>query len=175
LVGLADARRIAARHRLAIAEGCDPVAERAAQRGSGTFTELADRYLNEHAKKRNKSWEQAAYLARKHLLPRWGKLDAKSISRADVRQLMTSIEAPIVANQALAAASAIFSWAVKMEIVTVNPVQGVERNEVTSRSRILSDTEVPLFWRGFESIEPVRAGALKVIPLLGQRPGEVCP
>jgi hypothetical protein len=33
---------------------------------------------------------------------------------------MLRIEAPIVANQTLAAASAIFSWAIRQEILTLN-------------------------------------------------------
>ena len=40
-IGLADARRLAARIMLDVAEGKDPVAERRAERGSGTFADLA--------------------------------------------------------------------------------------------------------------------------------------
>src|SRR6266545_6549801 len=116
-VGLADARRMAARIKLAVAEGKDPAAERKAERGAGTFADLATRYLEEYAKRKNKSWKHTHdRLVRPHLLPRWGKLDAKSITRSDVRAMMGRIEAPVVANQVKAAASAIFSWAVKQEI-----------------------------------------------------------
>jgi integrase len=172
-VGLADARRIAARIRLAVAEGKDPVAERMAERGAGTFAEIAERYLDEHAKKKNRSWEQADYLVRKHLLPRWGKLDAKTIARADVRAAVAKIAAPVVVNQTLAAASAIFSWAMKQEILSVNPVRGVERNAVRSRERVLSDAEVAQFWRAFDDVGLICGAALKVLLLTGQRPGEV--
>jgi hypothetical protein len=50
-VGLADARRLAGRVMFQVAEGRDPLAERKAERGRGTFAELAAQYL-EHAKKR---------------------------------------------------------------------------------------------------------------------------
>jgi integrase len=172
-VGLADARRIAARIMAEVAEGKDPVAERMAERGSGTFAELAERYVEEYAKKKNKSWRQADALVRKHLLPRWAKLDAKSITRRDVRAMMGDIEAPVLANQVKAAASAIFSWGIKQEVITVNPCRGVDGNETRSRERVLSDSEVPRFWRAFDSAGLVRASALKVILLTGQRPGEV--
>jgi integrase len=172
-VGLGDARRIAAKARLAVAEGKDPVAERRAQRGAGTFAELASRYVEQHAKRKNKSWEQADYLVRRHLLPRWGKLTAKSISRADVRQAMERIAAPIVANQTLAAASAIFSWGIKQEIVSANPCKLVDRNPTKDRERVLTDAELPLFWTAFDSVGLVRFSALKTILLTGQRPGEV--
>jgi integrase len=173
-VGLGDARRIAARVRLAVAEGKDPAADRKAERGAGTFADLAERYVEQHAKKNNRSWEHTRdKLVRPHLLPRWGKLDAKTISRADVRALMRRIEAPSLANQVKLAASAIFTWAVKQEIVAVNPCTGVDNNETRDRERVLSDSELPKFWAAFDSAGLVRSSALKVILLTGQRPGEV--
>jgi integrase len=169
---LADARKLAAEVMLRVIRGEDPAAERKAQRGAGTFAELAARYL-EHAKRKNKSWEQAARLVRRCLLPRWGKLVAKSISRADVKGIKESLaDAPVLANQVLAAASAIFSWAVAEELVATNPCRGVERNETNSRERVLADSELPLFWRAFDAVG-VAGAALKVLLLTGQRPGEV--
>src|SRR5262245_59855832 len=53
LVPLADARRIAVRLRVAVAEGKDPATERRDQRDAGTFGELARRYVEEHAKRKN--------------------------------------------------------------------------------------------------------------------------
>jgi integrase len=175
-VGLSDARRIAVRIKLAVAEGKDPAAERKAERGAGTFAELAEQYVERHAKKKNKSWKHTQdKLVRPHLIPRWGHIDAKSITRADVRALMRRIDAPVLANQVKAAASAIFSWAVKEEIagIVVNPCIGVDNNETRDRERVLSDSEVPKFWRKFDSAGLVRSSALKVILLTGQRPGEV--
>lgn len=111
-IGLADARRLAARIMLDVAEGKDPVAERKAERSSGSFADLAGQYVELYAKRHNKSWKQAQALVAKHLLPRWGGMKASAIARADVRAMMIRIDAPIVANQTLAAASAIFTWAV---------------------------------------------------------------
>ena len=165
-IGLADARRLAARVMLDVAEGKDPGAERRAERLTGTFAELASQYVELHAKKHNKSWRQAEALVRRHLLPRWGKLKANAITRADVRAVMIRIDAPIVANQVLASASAIFSWAIKQEILTANPCKLVDRNPTTDRERVLSDAEVKLLW---ERLDP----GLRLILLTGQRPGEV--
>ena len=55
---------------------------------------------------------------------------------------MIRIDAPIVANQMLAAASAIFSWAIRQEILAVNPCKLVDRNPTKDRERVLSDAEV---------------------------------
>jgi integrase len=173
-VPLGDARRIAAKVKVAVAEGRDPAAERKAERGAGTFADLADRYVEQYAKKNNRSWEHTRNkLVRPHLLPQWGKLDAKSITRADVRALMARIEAPVLANNVLSAASAIFSWAVEQEIIAVNPCKGIDKNEEQSRDRVLSDSEIAKFWAAFDSAGLVRSSALKVILLTGQRPGEV--
>jgi integrase len=163
-LGLADARRMAARVMLDVIEGKDPVAERKAERASGTFADIAGQYVELYSKKHNKSWKQAEKLVARHLLPRWGKMKASAVSRADVRAMMILIEAPIVANQTLAAASAIFTWAVKQEIITVNPCHGVDRNPTNDRERVLSDDEAALLWPGLDP-------ALKLI--LAQRPGEV--
>jgi integrase len=172
-IGLADARKVAQQVRLDVAHGKHPVAERRAERSAGTFAELHERYLNEYAKKRNKSWRQAAALVERHLLPRWGTLRADSIMRKDVRAAVGRIASPTTANQTLAAASAIFTWGIAQEVVSSNPCRGVDRNTTKSRERILSDAEIPLFWAVFGDIPNESIGrALKAILLLGQRPGE---
>ena len=174
-IGLADARKLASRVMFQVAEGKDPAAERRAERNKNTFAELAERYVEEYAKKRNKSWRNTQKLVARNLLPRWGKLPAPDITRSDVRAMMASIEAPITANQTLASASAIFSWAIKQEHggVKINPCHGVERNETKSRERVLSDGEIAPFWGAFSEAGLLQGSALKLILLTGQRPGEV--
>lgn len=172
-IGLAAARVMAAEASLAVAKGADPAAEKRAQRGAGTFAELHGRYLDEHAKRFNKSWKQADALIRRHALPRWGALQASTINRSDVKQLMARIEAPIVANQTLTALSAIFTWALKQEIVAGNPCKAVARNPRGERERVLADSEVAPFWQALDDIDLMSASALRIILLTGQRPGEV--
>jgi integrase len=171
-IGLSDARKLAAKAMLAVAEGNDPAAEKRAERSAGTFTDLATKYVELYAKKNNKSWAQADALVRRHAIARWGKLQASSITRGDVKQMMVRIHSPSVANQTLAAVSAIFSWGMKQETVAANPCKLVERNESKSRERVLSTSELPKFWQAFGDLDPVRGAALKAILLLGQRPGE---
>jgi integrase len=173
-IGLAKARELAADVMYDVAKGKDPAAERAASRTAGTFEELVERYRR-YSEKKNKSWRQADALVRKRLLPRWAKLKASDISRSDVKQVIGRIEAPITANQVLASASAIFTFAIREEIggIKINPCVGVERNKTSSRERVLSDAEIPKVWRALDSVGPVEAMALRTILLCGQRPGEV--
>jgi integrase len=151
-----------------VAAGEDPQAERKAERTTGTFGELAERYLV-YAQKKNKSWRQADALVKRHLLPRWANL--QTVTRADVKAVMARCNSPTTANQVLASASAIFSWGVREELVATNPCIGIERNPTSSRERILSDSEIPAFWEAFDSV--YEGSALKVLLLTGQRPGEV--
>jgi len=172
-IGLADARTLAAEAMLAVARGKDPAAEKRAERGAGTFADLAGRYVEQYARKENKSWQQSDYLVRRYLLPRWGKLQAASIARADVKAMMARTEGPILANQILAAASAIFSWATREELLPANPCRGVTRNKTRSRERIFSNSEVPRFWTACDDVGLIEGRALRMILVTGQRPGEV--
>jgi integrase len=174
-VGLADAREMAGEAMLAVIKGKDPAAEKKAERSKGTFEELAAAYVEQYAKIHNKSWKQAEALIRSHALPRLGKLQAASITRDDIKTMMQRIAAPVLANQVVAAVSAIFSWAIKEEKgFTTNPAKLITRNPTKDRERVLSESEVPMFWQVFSGIDDVVQGAaLKAILLLGQRPGEV--
>jgi integrase len=172
-IGLADARRLAAEAMLAVAKGTDPAAEKKAECGAGTFADLHQRYLDGHAKKHNKSWRQGEALVSRYATPRWGKLQASTITRGDVKAIMGRIEAPIVANQTLAAVSAVFTWAIREEVLPANPCKLVARNPTRSRERVLADSEVPRFWAAFDDANLIIGAALKMILVTGQRPGEV--
>jgi integrase len=173
-IALADARSLAAELMLRVIKGEDPQAERRAKRDAGTFAELAQKYLEQYAQKRNKSWRQSDALIHRHVLPQWGKLPADTITRADVKALMRRLDdTPSTGNQTLAAVSAIYSWAVKEDILPANPCKLVDRNLTKSRERILSTSEIPLVWSAFDDAGPMIATALKLILVLGQRPGEI--
>jgi integrase len=179
-ISLGQARKLAQEVMYQKAQGKDPQGERRSQRRAGTFADLVEAYFRQHGEKQ-RSWKQFRYCADRHLLPAWGHLLPGSITRSDVKALMRTITAPVLANKVLAMASIIFSWAIREEVagVTANPCSQVDRNAVRSRERILSDSELPLFWNAFSQISEIRkfgeAGkVLKLILLTGQRPGEVC-
>jgi integrase len=171
-IGLSDARKLSAEAMLAVAKGGDPAADKKAQRSTGTFTELATRYREEYAKAHNRSWEQADKLVQRFAVPRWGKLQASSITRDDVKTLFSSITSKSVANQTKAHVSALFNWAIKEQILSANPAKLIDSNPTHGRERILSPSELPRFWEAFGELDPMRGAALKAILLLGQRPGE---
>jgi Arm DNA-binding domain len=171
-ISLSSARQEATRLRLAVHQGQDPASTSRASTSTGTFAVIAQRYVTEHSQRKNKSWKQAATLITRYVLPVFAEREASTISRADVRAMLAPITAPILQNQVLASTSAVFSWAVKQELLTNNPCRGVERHETSSRERVLSDAEVPLFFRAFTEAG-IPGLALQVLLLTGQRPGEV--
>jgi integrase len=173
IIPLADARVMAAEAMLAVAKGKDPAAERAAQRSRGTFQELAARYFELYASKRNKSWRQPEALIRSHALPRLGKLSAASITRSDVQTMMSRMASPSVATQTLAAVSAVFTWAIREQLLTANPCKLIDRHQTKDRERVLAESELPIFWRAFGELPAPQGAALKAILLTGQRPGEI--
>lgn len=180
VLGLSEARGEARRllAKMALDPALDVQAERKQRRHAKTFRELAERYVDEYAKRRNKSWRQADNLVSRYLVPAWGRRPAADLRRTDVRLVFRRITddgAPILANQVLAAASAIFSWAINEEIVELpaNPCRGIERNATARRSRKLEDNELQLIWPAFDACHLVKGAALKTLLLTGQRPGEV--
>ena len=166
-IGLADARRLAAKIMLDVIEGKDPAAERkrgAPHRHLRRSRRAVCRAARHRSTTRAGSRPSAGAPSPAAAL---GQAEGDPPSPAPTcAAMMVRIDAPIVANQVLAAASAIFSWAIRQEILTVNPCKLVDRNPTTDRERVLSDEEVRLLW---DKLDP----ALKLILLTGQRPGEV--
>ena len=99
------------------------------------------------------------------------KLKPGDITRADVKALIGKIEAPILANQVLASASAIFSWAIKQEMIPANPCKLVDRNATRQRidMSLALDLQVP-------NVHTVARGQVAVQRLaLFQHPWEELP
>ena len=165
-IGLADARRHAAKTVLDVLDGKDPVAQLQAARNQAplpNWRPTTSSCTRDGTTRAGRHREAGRALSAAPLgQDQSQRHHPHRRSRRDGRMS----EAPITANQVLASASAIFSWAVKQEIVAVNPCHGVDRNPTSDRERVLSDAEVATLW---PRLDP----ALKLLLLTGQRPGEV--
>jgi hypothetical protein len=89
-VSLADARELAREALLKVAKGGDPVLEKRAARNVLTFGELADRYLEEHAKPNKRSWEEDQRQLDSSLLPKWRNQPAGEITSDDLLTLLNA-------------------------------------------------------------------------------------
>jgi integrase len=180
-VSLAVARKRADAMRQQVAGGENPVEIKRRERELATlktFQALADRYLNEHARRHKRSADADERNLRKHIIPRWTNRRYDEIGRTDVIELVESLVTdgkPTLANRVQALVSSIFSFAMDADLVRGNPCSRLRRRgvEVIGR-RVLTDDEIRLFWPAIVQrpvSQPVGL-ALRLVLLTGVRPGE---
>jgi len=144
---LEQARASAERILGEIRDGADPSAERAAERKAESFEELAERYLDQHAKARLKPAGAADARAalNTYVLPIIGRHKLADVTRADVTRLHHSMRAkPIRANRVLALLSKMLNLAEKWGLRPdgSNPCRHVERYRENKRERYLNAEEL---------------------------------
>ena len=174
---LADARRRAQQVLGEVASGKDPGQVRQDARDAGTFGDLAQLYLDKHARAKKRSWRQDRRIIENELVPVWKTTRAREIRRRHVRELLEAIAerpAPIMANRVLALVRKIFNFGVAREVVEFNPCAQLERPSTErQRHRVLSDDEIRMFWTGLDGEQPEMAAAFRLRLVTAQRGGEV--
>jgi integrase len=180
-VTLGQARQAADGLRAKVASGINPIDQKRSDRhdaSSKAFRVLADRYLDEHARRFKRSHAADEASLKLHILPKWGGRRFDQIERADVIELVEGIVkagTPVQANRVHALISMIFSFALDADLVKANPCARLKKRGVETRNtRVLSDDEISQFWRR-TVLQPVtrKVGlALRLVLLTGCRPGE---
>ncbi len=178
----AQARSEAIQRLAEVAQGGDPSRDRRVARLEPTMSELAERYLEEHAKphKKPSSYENDVRGLRLHVLPALGSARVKDVTRQEVAELHSRMRAtPIIANRTLALISKMFSLARLWGIRDDNPVVGVPRFRENRRERYLSEAEIADLGRTLreaeaQSVEPASAiAAIRLLLFTGCRKGEI--
>lgn len=200
-LGLADARDEAVQLAARVARGEDPVKEKNDCRRAGTFSELADLYLEEWAKgpaftewekngkvglppkPRKKSWFKDERIINFDLAPALGSRKAYSVDEEDVEDILDGIVnrgAPIQANRSLEILRGIYNWALKKKKykrefkLLMNPCFGVRKpSEEVQRDRVLTEGEIKKIWIAAGEDESRNAAVLKLELMTAQRGGEV--
>jgi integrase len=179
---LGKARELADGHRKAVAEGKDPAAEkRKARQGAdaATFGHLAQRYLDEYARRRKRSHANDDRNLRLHVLPKWRMKAYARITRADVIELLEGIVSQgklVLVNRVQALISKIFAFAIDADLLTASPCYRLQRRGFERAGRrVLSDAELRLFWsRVVDAPVSYQTGlALRLALLTGARVSEV--
>lgn len=167
-----------------VRRGDDPSGDRIAYREVPTMTDLADRYMREHARPRKKASGVANddRVWKKHVLPRLGKKVA-DVTRAEIFELHARIgeTTPIQANRILALLSKAFNlceiWGWRPD--GSNPVRHVPRFPENKRERYLSEAELLRLAKALNEVErlqleePAAIAAIRLILLTGCRSGEI--
>ena len=154
-VSLAQARARADELRGRVAAELNPLEERRREReeaASRTFGAVAERYLNEHARRKKRSAEGDARILRLHILPRWQKRRFDQITRADVIALVERLIADgkdALANRTQALVSTIFTFGIDAGLAVANPCARLRRRGAErARDRVLTDAEIRILWDG---------------------------
>lgn len=180
---LAEARRKHAEARSMIEKGFNPVkVDQVAKREeseSPTIVHLSDEYIEKWAKPRKRSWDEDQRILFKDVIPAWGDMKAKNVTRRDVITLLDRIVergSPISANRTLAVIRRMFNFGVERSMLEITPCMGVRApSQENQRDRMLTETEIKAFWNGLpqSKMDPGTKLAFKLILITGQRAGEV--
>jgi integrase len=185
-VTLVAARTLALDKRHGIdVEGQDPIAEkRETQQASApeehppvfTFAGLAKLYET-FAKGRKKSWRDDVGKTTKYLIPRWGKMPLRDITRVHVHELLDSLVAQgmtVGVNRIQAVISRLFTIALDRSLVDAHPAaRMIKRFQERPSDRVLTDVELRQLWAGLDAHQGRASDAVRLRLLLGQRGAEV--
>ena len=179
-----EARRLAQQKLAAVLLGDDPARRRGTAQQEPSFSELAERYLRQHAAthKKPRSVLEDERLLKRLILPEFGRTPLSAITRAHVSTLHYRLAAtPVQANRVLALLSKILNLAEAWELRAdgSNPCRHVATYPEKSRERHLSREELGRLGQvlaraqesGTESPGPLMA--LRSIILTGARHGEI--
>ena len=150
---LSRARDKAAREKISVKDGRDPVVERRTARAprEDTIQALADEYLTRHARPHKKTAAADERALEHDVLPAWRDRPVGSITRRDVRKLLDRIvdrDAGVQANRTLALVRRMLNFAVDHDWIDSNPAARFARpTKESSRDRVLTDDEIRQLWR----------------------------
>jgi integrase len=119
---------------------------RAAEAPVMTIDVLAEKFIEQYAKKRTKerSWRELERIMKREVLAKWNGRRLVDIKRRDIAALLGDIASnrPVLANRVHAHLHKMFAWAMKNEYLEINPVTGVDTEPEKSRDRTLTDDEL---------------------------------
>lgn len=171
------ARQAASRLRMRVSAGEDPLEDQQIARVEYTLAQLWDRYETSVLSRRTESTQRdMRSVWRRLILPKLGRRKLSHIRPGDVEALFLAISAstPVQANRCIASIRHAFNKAIRWELVSFNPVLGIEKNPETPRHRYLDDEERNRFIAALDARrESLSALALHFLLFTGARKSEV--
>jgi integrase len=205
---LVEARLLAGRIHHERAGGADVISDRKADKirqrlqiaadQENSFTALARRYFEEHARDKQRRWAKwARYFGLMYregqseptiipnsLCDRWadrpvgkiGPADIKVVVDEAIRRAVPGLErkretprAEATGRTLHARLSAFFGWCVDDMRIESNPCSKVKRPPPKSRDRVLSDDELVAVWKAYDQLQPQYGALVRMLILTGQR------
>ena len=141
-----------------------------------TFADLAALYET-WAKGQKKTWRADVSKIKRYLLPAWGQVPIREITRAQVHELLDKLVAQgmtIGVNRIQALISRLFTLALDRSLIDAHPASRMmKRFKESPGERVLNDDELRALWAALETRSGRAADALKLRVLLGQRGDEI--
>jgi integrase len=146
-----------------VSEGKDPSDKKVIERQEMTLQKLFDKYLEDHAKPRKRTWKEdkskfEQYLASNEDGINLAERKLSEIRKSDFEALHSKIGKThkVTANHVIALASSIFGRSIRWELFEgQNPCRGIQKFPETSRERFLQGDELAKFFRALKD-EPLR-------------------
>ncbi len=157
------------------------MAKRETARFAPTVAALAADYIERDAKPRKRSWEADERTLRVDVLPVLGRMQASEVQRKHIRALLDDIVARGTAarpnrthgNRVRALLHALFAFGIRRELLTANPVDGVERQPERPRDKVLTADEVRTIFKALEGERTAMQSYVRLLFLTGSRGGEL--
>ena len=139
-----------------------------------TFGDLADDWIKQVAKAKNKSWRNQERRLEIYVLPKWRDIDLASIRRADVRELIDGIDGIVAPGRALTIIRTLFRYAMARDWVDNSPAEAIPNPSTdVPRDRFLDMQELARVYCAADLLGYPFTGFIKMLILTGQRRTEV--
>jgi integrase len=182
-VDLATARRRAQEALGDVAGGKDPAAVKQASRAAAKSEDsrldrIAASYVERYVKRNvGEAWgREIERLLNVEILPKLGEKHLGAVKKSDILDLVDAIidrGSPITANRTFAVLRQLFNWAIDRDLIKASPMPKSAPAPETARDRVLSDDEIQLAWRAFETVGWPFGPIGKLLLLTGARRDEV--
>ncbi len=182
-LSLAEARKRATDQRKAVdVDGIDPAEDKRTPPAPEpvpapvfTFADLVPVYLA-FQRGRVKTWQAERSKITTYLLPAWGTIPLRDITRTHVHELLDTVAGKgltVGVNRLQALISRLFTVALDRSLIDAHPAaRMIKRFAETASTRTLTDDEIRALWAGLERQPGGASDAIRLRLLLGQRGDE---
>jgi hypothetical protein len=147
-LSLKDARKKARSALKDVEDGKNPFTAKVETRNAETFKFVAQDFIDRYAKRNKKSWKEDQRIIDNELVPFFGAIRAKEITKRDVNALLEkkAQTAPVQANRMRSLLNKLFRWAIKTGEFGIenNPVYltDLPGGKESERDRVLTEQEI---------------------------------
>ena len=154
-----------------------PLSSRRLRLPPSTRSLISPSFTRHSLEGKKKTWKDDVAKIRRYLLPPWGEIPLRSITRVHVHELLDKLSAQgmtVGVNRVQALISRLFTLALDRSLVDAHPAaRMMKRFQERPSDRVLSDDELRALWKGLDAHSGRASDAIRLRLLLGQRGQEV--